>query len=657
MIQAACLLAYLGLLFYVCFPYTARPARSWSGWTPQEVDAQTGRAVVAGKGDGGAPIASGQTLHVVDAGASPPAPLGAFRVTQSAQGQLVLEPLGERSPKRLDQLAASFGPWTLQEDEPGAWPSHYVSDLKAKERIPAELFLALDPLVSLSTALASRAWVWSLPLAGLILLACLVVPRGFCGYVCPFGTLIDAFDWLVSRRVRKAPAGERRWWSKIKYGVLAAVAAAALCGVLLSGLVAAIPVLTRGLGFLLAPLQTGLVRGWHQVPPLHAGHVLSVAGFLAILTLGLIRPRFWCRYVCPTGAVFSAITPLRALQRKVGAGCTRCGKCVQACPFDAIDSSIATRTADCALCRTCGGVCPTHAIHYAPRWSETPSAPLQAVPHTRPTSSTTLPQPTLGRRGFLSSAAGVTLAAASGAGAASGVRAMGAHLNAPNAFHPVRPPGSLPEREFLQQCIRCGECFRACPNDALQPLGFQQGLEGLWTPRVAADWSGCEPSCANCGQVCPTGAIRALPLEEKRAARIGLAVVDRARCLPHAGVEDCRLCVDECKGAGYDAIEFLKIGTKLDANGSPIEESGFLAPVVLPEKCVGCGLCQTRCGAINAAEKRLLRESAIRVEAGDGRKDRLRAGSYVALRKQEAARRAGQRQNRSGQDEYLPDGL
>jgi NAD-dependent dihydropyrimidine dehydrogenase PreA subunit len=71
--------------------------------------------------------------------------------------------------------------------------------------------------------------------------------------------------------------------------------------------------------------------------------------------------------------------------------------------------------------------------------------------------------------------------------------------------------------------IRCGECFQACPNDVLHPLRFQQGLDGLWTPHVVADWAGCESCCHVCGQVCPTEAIRALPLAEKKVCRRGLA--------------------------------------------------------------------------------------------------------------------------------------
>jgi ferredoxin len=64
----------------------------------------------------------------------------------------------------------------------------------------------------------------------------------------------------------------------------------------------------------------------------------------------------------------------------------------------------------------------------------------------------------------------------------------------------------------------------------------------------------------------------------------------------------------------------------------PISGSGFVAPVVLADKCVGCGLCQTRCYAINVKEKHLLTGSAIVIEAGLGKEDRLISGSYVQLR-------------------------
>jgi len=47
------------------------------------------------------------------------------------------------------------------------------------------------------------------------------------------------------------------------------------------------------------------------------------------------------------------------------------------------------------------------------------------------------------------------------------------------ADYPVRPLGSVPETEFLQLCIRCGECFKVCPSDVLQAMTWDQGLNGL----------------------------------------------------------------------------------------------------------------------------------------------------------------------------------
>jgi len=132
-------------------------------------------------------------------------------------------------------------------------------------------------------------------------------------------------------------------------------------------------------------------------------------------------------------------------------------------------------------------------------------------------------------------------------------------------------------------------------------------------------------------------------------------VIDRKTCLPLAGKDECQLCYDECKTAGYDAIEFMRVGTEVDESGMPIEDTGFLAPVILPDKCVGCGLCQTRCRAINAVQKKLLCESAIVVIAGEGREDRILTGSYRELREKEKPNSITL--SETPEDDYLPDFL
>jgi polyferredoxin len=519
-------------------------------------------------------------------------------------------------------------PYTASPSQsPGEWPTHYSDDLAAKGGAAAELFLWLDPLVGLSGAIAARLWNIALWGTVAVLLFALLFPRGFCGYLCPLGTLIDVVDRVLSRPRPPRLRPRLRW----RMPLLLCVLSAAAGGLVLSGFLAPIPVLTRGLLSTLGALQLGVFRGWHQVPPPGTADFLSIALLLAIAGLCLLGPRFWCRHLCPTGALFSLLSSLRLRERRLTADCARCGRCVEICSFDAIHDDFTTRTGDCAFCQTCGGICPNRAIRFEPRWRE---KPVLGGPRASPLDRA------ITRRGFFTGVA-------TGMFAALGVQELfGADLDDPDARRPVRPPMSVPERDFLRLCIRCGECIQACPNRVLQPIGFEQGLEGLWTPRVAADWSGCDPSCHNCGQVCPTGAVRALPLEEKRAARMGLAVVDAESCLPWAGRDDCQLCRDECEAAGYRAIEFERIGVELDSDGFPVEGTGNLAPVVRPDLCVGCGLCQSVCFRINHRHKGLLERSAVVIAASPGTEDRLYRGSYVELRRTERERKDAIRRQR-----------
>jgi len=159
-------------------------------------------------------------------------------------------------------------------------------------------------------------------------------------------------------------------------------------------------------------------------------------------------------------------------------------------------------------------------------------------------------------------------------------------------FNPalIRPLGAVAEPEFLSRCIRCGECMKVCPTNAIQPAGLETGIEGLWTPVLNMNVGYCEYECTLCGQVCPTDAIRELPLEEKQKIKIGQSFVDKNRCLPYASSRPCIVCEEHCptptKAIRVEDIEV-------------INESGqkvlVQQPHVDPELCVGCGICQNKC--------------------------------------------------------------
>jgi len=277
--------------------------------------------------------------------------------------------------------------------------------------------------------------------------------------------------------------------------------------------------------------------------------------------------------------------------------------------MDAIADDFSTRPGRCITCRACAGVCKAGAIRFVPRAGQAadePSETLSADQRGEP--------PRLPRREVLAASAGLSLCALGGVGLGWALRAGRAAAGSVEPA-PVRPPGSVEEEQFLRLCVRCGQCFRACPNDAIQPMPPSDGARALWTPQLRPEWSGCEPSCSNCGRVCPTGAIRPLDLDRKRRLAIGLAVVNGSTCLPHAQSGHCRLCKEECDAAGYRAIEFIRVGTRTDAAGNPVEDSGYYAPLVRADRCVGCGLCQTRCHVVNVVQKKLLEESAIVVRA------------------------------------------
>ena len=142
----------------------------------------------------------------------------------------------------------------------------------------------------------------------------------------------------------------------------------------------------------------------------------------------------------------------------------------------------------------------------------------------------------------------------------------------------LRPPGALPEPEFLKACIDCGQCANVCPNKCLSLFGLEQGLEALATPRITARAQACI-LCMACTQVCPTGALERLEPTEAgiRAVDMGTAVVSEDLCYSFSG-RTCGVCYRACPLPG----KALRLGL-------------FETPIVNPDYCVGCGLCEQAC--------------------------------------------------------------
>jgi MauM/NapG family ferredoxin protein len=154
----------------------------------------------------------------------------------------------------------------------------------------------------------------------------------------------------------------------------------------------------------------------------------------------------------------------------------------------------------------------------------------------------------------------------------------------------LRPPGALSEKEFLRRCVKCGECMKACTTNGLQPTLFEAGLEGIWSPLLVPRIGYCEYRCTLCGQVCPTGAIKRLLPEEKAKVRIGLAMIDKSRCLPWAHGRPCIVCEEVCPTSRKAIL--LKKDRVRDSRGKSVTVK---QPQVDLEVCIGCGICEAKC--------------------------------------------------------------
>jgi formate hydrogenlyase subunit 6/NADH:ubiquinone oxidoreductase subunit I len=153
----------------------------------------------------------------------------------------------------------------------------------------------------------------------------------------------------------------------------------------------------------------------------------------------------------------------------------------------------------------------------------------------------------------------------------------------------IRPPGAV-ELNFESLCIRCNECVRVCPTQGLQASFIEGGWQNMLTPKLSARLGYCSYNCNACGQVCPTAAIPPLTLEEKRHTPMGLARVDRDRCLPWAYNVDCIVCEEACP-LGSKAIK-LDIAEVTNGAG---EKLTIKRPYVIKELCIGCGMCEHQC--------------------------------------------------------------
>ena len=208
----------------------------------------------------------------------------------------------------------------------------------------------------------------------------------------------------------------------------------------------------------------------------------------------------------------------------------------------------------------CGRLCPLGAMQ------DVLSRPMQRWRRRKDSSSNSdLP---LARR--------AVLGAVVGAASASLLRPIAA-----SATRPIRPPGARDESKFLAACVRCGNCIRVCPTQIIEPDLGGHGLASLLTPKLRFEKNYCVENCVRCTYVCPTGALTHLKHGGiKRFVQLGRPKVDMNLCL----LSEDRECSECRRWCPYDAIRYVFSETEY-----------CLIPQIDPKKCNGCGACEMAC--------------------------------------------------------------
>jgi len=266
--------------------------------------------------------------------------------------------------------------------------------------------------------------------------------------------------------------------------------------------------------------------------------------FSIIILLELLKERFWCANVCPLGALYSCISRYTILHRRININkCNRCNNCFNRCKI---------ALTECIVCLRCLTVCKNKAINFKFNMPNL-NRPQKIV---------------LSRRYLL-----ISLITAIISIPFIRLKIYKSKL--------VRPPGVLSTGELFKKCIRCGVCMKVCPTNMIQPSLFEEGIEGLWTPRLVYRIAHCVYDCVDCSRLCPTGAIRKLTKKQKHSWRLGIAYIHKDRCLAWRYNVGCLVCEEHCP------IPDRAIDVQI------IE--GIKKPFVIKNRCTGCGLCEEKC--------------------------------------------------------------
>ncbi|MGQ1889565.1 4Fe-4S dicluster domain-containing protein [Thermophagus sp. OGC60D27] len=441
--------------------------------------------------------------------------------------------------------------------------------------------------------------VFSLVSAGgflVIMLLTLITGRIYCSAICPLGIFQDIVNHFGRRKSKK-----KRFFKfhkakpVLRYSFLGITTIAIMVGAgWLVTWLDPYSIIARGFTYLMKPVVIWFNNGI-MAPVLQKFEVYSfyhqnlmVASILpAILTLVVIsaigyfawkRGRLFCNTLCPVGTLLGEISRFSFFKVQFDRdACTRCGKCAGVCKSECIDiKNYTVDTTRCVTCFNCLVTCPESALSLRP-------AIKGATPNTVASSDDTGRDEVKHdstRRKLLMTGLAVISGSRIYALKKEKLPDHQKKLARNKKDHPVAPPGSVSIKRFNDICTGCSLCIAACPTGVLQPALTEYGLSGFMQPHMDYSTHFCNYDCNKCGEVCPTGAILPLPLEEKQVTQMGKAVFVQQNCVVYTDGTVCGACSEHCPTKAVTMVPY---------------KDGLRIPHVDQSICIGCGACEYPC--------------------------------------------------------------
>ena len=412
----------------------------------------------------------------------------------------------------------------------------------------------------------------------IILVLTIVFGRVYCSTICPLGAMQDIVVWLRKKFKRKLRFSEAKNYAWMRYTAMGLALIGALSGFsILLNLLDPFSVAGKITNTFLRPILalsnngiSSLLQHYkiYAVPPVVAKAVpldaFIIPAILLVLILVLVfsKERIFCNTLCPVGGLLGLIAKKSRMHLQIDkAGCSSCGVCEWKCKAGCIDTK--TKKIDrerCVVCFDCIDACSRSAIHFSKEEKKQPA--VEAIESNS-------------RRVFVGTIAGAVL--------------LGATNKTPDSSKdstiptgrktPVFPPGGRTLARFNSICTGCQLCVSACPSSVLQPSLSEYGLAGLMQPVFNYKYNYCSFECTVCAEVCPTGALQQITLQEKKTLQLGKAHFEKRNCIVETEGTDCGACSEHCPTKAVNMVPYKNVRI----------------PEVTDKFCIGCGACEYAC--------------------------------------------------------------